>query len=378
MKVVFLQNIDGIAGSERYFLAIIPALIKKGIDVEMCCVVKKSETNAADPFIALLKAQKIPHSIISCLTYASPAIPFRINKRLKETKADIVHAHLIYADVWLAIIKRFLNKHVSAISTKHGYHETTYVKHCLSPDKTPHNLYYYLFKFSHQQMDASYACSFGLVEFYTSAGLIKADEMQVIHHGFDYPEIENGSEELYRFSKNQLIITGRLIERKGHHFILEIMPSLISRFPDLVLVVLGTGVLEEKLKLQVKDIDLIEHVKFMGFQADVAKFLAHSDLMLVTSYSEGLPLVIFEAFNAKTPVITFDTIGSNELVENHKTGIVVPAFDTEKLAEGIAALLKDKQKSALYAAQAYQALHTNHSLNHMVESTIDFYQRHVL
>ncbi|MFK8037694.1 MAG: glycosyltransferase family 4 protein [Crocinitomicaceae bacterium] len=374
MKVLFLQNIDGIAGSEKYFLALIPSLIKKGIEVEMCCVIKQKKKDQAAPFIQLLKDKKIPFSLIYCQSYGSPLNLFRINRRVKKYGANILHCHLIYADVWGAAIKQLFNKTITVVSTKHGYHETTYVKYCMKPQHLPKNLYYYLFKYSHKHINASYACSNGLFEFYTKANLIEPSEMNVVQHGFDYPEIEP-CDEKYRYSSQQIIITGRLIERKGHHFLISIMPKLIKEYPGICLVILGSGELEADLKQQVELLDVSSHIKFKGFQSDVAGFLQSSDIMLVTSYSEGLPLVIFEAFNAKTPVITFDTIGSNELVEHQKTGLVVPAFDTDLLAESISFIFENDLVAKQLTKNAYATLKSKFSLERMTEDTIQFYNR---
>ena len=374
MKVAFLQNIEGVAGSEKYFLALIPALIAKGVEVEMVPVIKKSNKDKAQPFIELLEEHKIPFTCIYINSYASLKIPFLVNRHLKKHQFTILHTHLIYADVWTGIVKLF-NKKIKAISTKHGYHEETYVAYCNQPASIPKNLYYYLFKFSHKRMDAIYACSVGLKNFYIQANLIQPRDMDVILHGFDYPEIVLNKATKYRFSELQLIITGRLIPRKGHHFILEIMPDLIREFPNLSLVVLGNGELENKLKEQASTLNIDNSVHFLGFQSDVNQYLKSSDLMVVTSYSEGLPLVIFEAFNAKTPVITFDTIGSNELVINDKTGVVVPAFNKKQFTKSIVQLLKNKQLSEQLATQAYQDLKTKFSLERMCKETVEYYKK---
>lgn len=374
MKVLFLQNIDGIAGSENYFLALIPALIRKGVEVEMCCVIKKKKKKQAQPFIQLLNDKNIPFSTVYCQSYGSPKNLFKINRRIKIFDANILHCHLIYADVWGAAIKQLINRKIKIISTKHGYHESTYVQYCLKPEELPKNLYAALFKYSHNRMDASYACSHGLIDFYAKANLIKSVEMSVIQHGFDYPEtISNPND--YRYSQNQIIITGRLIERKGHHFLIKIMPQLIEKHPDICLVILGTGELEAEIKKQIESLKISPHVKLMGFQPNVAEFLKSSDIMLVTSYSEGLPLVIFEAFNAKTPVITFDTIGSNELVSHEKTGLIVPAFNTKILEKSISHLLNHKKESSMLAKSAYETLKSKFSLKRMTEDTIQFYKQ---
>ncbi|MFD1551792.1 hypothetical protein DNU06_02160 [Putridiphycobacter roseus] len=374
MKIAFLQNIDGIAGSEKYFLALIPALIKKGVTVEMITVIKKSNREKAQPFLDLLQQQNIPFKSIYVANYASPSIPFKLNRYLKKNNFSILHTHLIYADVWAGLLK-FINHKIKIISTKHGYHEDTYVKYCTNPAAIPKNLYYYLFKFSHKKMDASYACSAGLKDFYTKANLIKPGEMDVILHGFNYPAIVMDDLVKYRFSELQIIITGRLIPRKGHHFLLEVMPRLIHDFPHLKLVILGTGPLAATLKEQVKQLNIQEHILFLGFQQNVNQFLKASDLMAVTSYSEGLPLVIFEAFNAKTPVVTFNAIGCNELVKHETTGLIATAFELDSLYENMKKLLTDAPLRKKISENAYQALNNDFSLERMRDETIAYYQK---
>ncbi|MGV6861810.1 MAG: glycosyltransferase family 4 protein [Putridiphycobacter sp.] len=375
MKILFLQNIDGVAGSEKYFLALIPELIKKGADVEMYCVIKKQNIKKAQKFIDLLKTNQIPYSVLHCKSYGSLVIPKTINNYIKKNQFDIIHTHLIYADFWGAMIKKFFNKKIIIVSTKHGYHETTYVKYCNNPEQLPKNLYYRLFKFTHKHIDYSYACSYGLRDFYEIGNLIKKGSMDVIQHGFNYPDIKDFEEKNYRYSKHQLIIVGRLIERKGHHFVLDILGDLISEFPDLQLLILGSGEMEENLKALSRTLNLNDHVKFLGFKLDVEKYLAASDVSVVPSYSEGLPLVIFEAFNAKTPVVAFDSIGCNELIINEETGLIAKAFSKTDLRDKIITLLKNKDLQQKVSKNGYNKLKSYFSLNRMTEDTFNYYKK---
>lgn len=375
MKVIYLQNIDGVAGSEKYFLALIPELIKKGADVQMYCVIKRQNINKAQKFIELLKENEIPFEVLYCNSYGSLKIPYKINKYIKSNQIDIVHTHLIYADFWGAMIKKLFNKKVKIISTKHGYHEATYVKYCNNPERLPKNIYYRLFKFTHKYIDSSYACSYGLRAFYEKGGLIKKGSMDVIQHGFNYPEIKKFEEEKYRFSQHQLIIVGRLIERKGHHFVFEILPDIIKEYPDIKLLILGSGEMEEKLKEMVKSLNLQKYVEFLGFKTEVEKYLSASDVALVPSYSEGLPLVIFEAFNAKTPVVTFDSIGCNELVIDGETGFVAEAFKNESLLKQTISLLKNEGLQNKFSKNGYDKLKSYFSLERMSEDTYNYYKK---
>lgn len=374
MKVLVVQNIEGIAGSEKYFLAILPALILKGVECSMYCVYKPEHKEQAQLFFDLLDEQNIPCYLQETKSYGSLKIPKKIATTYKNDGFDIIHCHLIYADFWGALIKRLYHKKAKVISTKHGYHEETYVKFCNQPEKLPVNLYYRLFKFTHKRFNRSYACSYGLVDFYERGKLIQKGSMDVIQHGFDYPEIDRSKTSEYRLSKLQLIISGRLIERKGHTLLIDALPKLVQKYPELKLVILGNGELEDQLKNKVETLNLSAHVEFLGFKTNVDQYLAASDIAIVPSYSEGLPLVIFEAFNAKIPVVTFDAIGCNELVKHEETGLIAKAFSVDDLRIQIEKIINQPELRSKYAEAAYLQLKGHFSLDRMTDSTIKYYQ----
>ena len=89
MKVLYLQNIDGVAGSEKYFLALIPELIKKGVDVHMYCVVKFKNKYKAKEFTDLLIEANIPFTVQYVKSYGTLKIPYQLNKYVKKNGTDI-------------------------------------------------------------------------------------------------------------------------------------------------------------------------------------------------------------------------------------------------------------------------------------------------
>ena len=100
MKVLTVQNIEGVAGSEKYFLALLPALIKKGVDCAVYCVYKSEHLEGAEKFFNLLEEHQIPFFKQLVKSYGSLKIPKKINRTYKEEGFDIIHTHLIYADFW--------------------------------------------------------------------------------------------------------------------------------------------------------------------------------------------------------------------------------------------------------------------------------------
>ncbi|MEM6263206.1 MAG: glycosyltransferase family 4 protein [Bacteroidota bacterium] len=377
MKILFSQNIANIAGSEKYLLALIPELMQRGMRCEFLNVYLHENKQVAQEYTRQLEELGVAVHEIAVSSYASIPLLFKINNVYKKGKFDAVNTHLIYAEFWFSVIKLFLNPRLKIFSTKHGYQEKSLVPNCLTPENIPHNLAYYVFRFTDRIIDKSYACSYGLRNFYERAGLTPKGSMEVIQHGFDYPVPPETPVEACRLGTPQLIIVGRLLKRKGHHFVFKILPQITAQYPGVKLLILGSGAYEAELRSQVAEMNLEEHVVFLGYKTNVLEYMNASDVILVPSYSEGLPLVLFEAFNAKRPAIAFDTIGCNEAIDHNHTGMIAPAYETEMFKNHILELLAKPGKANQLASNAYERLTGHFCLRRMVDETIAFYERHL-
>ncbi|MCB0478354.1 MAG: glycosyltransferase family 4 protein [Crocinitomicaceae bacterium] len=373
MKVLFIQNIEGIAGSEKYFLQLIPELEKRGVEVEFLSVYLHSHKEGYQQFQALLDEKGIRSYALSTKKYPSPKLIFKLKTFFKEHQYDIVHSHLIYADFWMASLRKMgWMKHTKLISTLHGYQEKIYVDYCLKPEELPKNLYYRIAKFSYAKLDHVYACSHGLKEFYSKSSIQFPQGIDVIQHGFDYPDVDTREE-----PRDRKIVTiiGRVIPRKGHVLVLEQFQKVMDQFPDVLLRIVGDGSDLALLKQMVKQKGLEKNVEFTGFQSNVHYYYQNSDVVLVPSYAEGLPLVIFEAYNHSKPVIAFETIGPAEAVEDGRTGYLVPPFQAEVFADKIIQLLKDEVAIERYGKRAKELLESHFTIQRMTDETLEYYQK---
>lgn len=376
MKVLFAQNIAAIAGSEKYFIQLLPALKKKGIEVSFFNFFLPKNKKLATLFSKKLREEGIEVFEVETARYVSITLLKILKNTIQSNNFEILHTHLVYADFLGALLKKLFRLKLTLVSTLHGYQENLYFKYCLTPHKLPKTLYYYIMRFALNQMNGVYACSFGLKNFFDQVGLTpKSCKIEVIHHGFDYPKLNDQKVKEYRKSKTQLTIVGRLIERKGHALILKELKSLLDDFPDLKLFIAGDGEKDEELKQVVKDLGLSEFVDFLGYQEDSLEIMAASDVVLIPSYSEGLPLVIFEAFHSGTPAVAFDTIGCNEAINHKKTGMIANPFDGGEMLKLSKEILSNKPFAKALSIQAKESLKKDFSKNKMVVNTIKFYQR---
>jgi len=377
IKALFSQAVEKLAGSERYMVSLLPKLVEKGVHAEFVGVIRIEDKDKAEIFLKLLEDENVKvHRIFVKKSYVSPKIFIQINKIYKQGSFDCFHSQLIYADFWGSMIKRFLNPKMKVFSTKHGYHIETYQEYCLKPEQTPVNAYYRIFKIAESNIDKSFACSRGLNEFHEKSGLVKPGQMDIIEHGFDYPPTPIPVKK-FQLGEPQMVLVGRLIELKGHDFILDMLPDIKKEYPNISFVCLGIGPQEEHLKNRIKNENLKDNVHLLGFKKNIMDYMSSSDIVLVPSYTESMPVVIFEGFNSKRPVVAFETIGCRDLINHNVTGILVPAYDVEKMKKEILNLLKDKEKANLLAKTAYKELKDNYSLDRMAAETIAFYKKYL-
>ncbi len=153
-----------------------------------------------------------------------------------------------------------------------------------------------------------------------------------------------------------LVSVGGLVERKGFHRVIELLPALRERHPDLRYLVVGGGSPEGdwsgRLQQQVQDLGLAEAVHFLGPWAPerLKEVLSAADLFVLATRNEGWANVFLEAMACGLPVITTDVGGNAEVVSDPSLGTVVPFGDAAALQAAIdAGLRRDWDRDAILA-----------------------------
>ena len=170
----------------------------------------------------------------------------------------------------------------------------------------------------------------------------KWNRMHIIHCGVD-PALFNLV--LHEEPGKRLLYVGRLAPVKGLPILFESLAALKPTHPDIVLTVVGDGSDRAELEQMTTRLGLDENVKFVGYQsqAEVRKHMQQTDVFVMSSFAEGIPVVLMEAMAAGVPVVASQIAGVSELVEEGKSGYLVPPGDAVSLAERIEKLLLDRQ-----------------------------------
>jgi glycosyltransferase involved in cell wall biosynthesis len=134
---------------------------------------------------------------------------------------------------------------------------------------------------------------------------------------------------------------GNLRPVKDHSLLLRACRALRDRGFDYLLLLAGSGPAEERVRREVRDLGLLNQVRFLGERGDIPTVLAATDLFVLTSLWEGLPRSIMEAMASRLAVVSTDAGGVRELVLDGETGYVVSVGDVETLGGRMADLLSD-------------------------------------
>jgi glycosyltransferase involved in cell wall biosynthesis len=166
------------------------------------------------------------------------------------------------------------------------------------------------------------------------------DRMHIVHCGVD-PNRYTGTK--VARSGNQILFVGRLAAVKGVPVLLEALETLRRNRPDLHLTLIGDGPERAELEAEAQNRGLSEAVTFAGYksQSDVATTLNQSDLLVLPSFAEGVPVVLMEAMASGLPVVATQIAGIPELVEQGISGELVPPGDSAALANALERVLAD-------------------------------------
>jgi len=168
-------------------------------------------------------------------------------------------------------------------------------------------------------------------------------------------------------------IIARLVPVKGHSFLFEAAQRIIPLFPQVEFLVVGDGPLRKKLEDLVDQLGIKRNVIFLGFRKDLPKIYADLDVVALTSLNEGLPVAVIEGMASAKPVVAFDVGGVKDLVQDNRTGILVPFGEVHRLADSIMRLLKDPQECERLGQNARRKAYPYLDYRRLVKDTENFY-----
>ena len=171
-----------------------------------------------------------------------------------------------------------------------------------------------------------------------------------------------------------VLCVAELNRNKNQRQLIRAWPEVLRAVPGAVLLLAGEGAGEEALRREVGQLALQERIFFLGFRGDIPALLQLAEVVALASYREGMPRALMEAAAAGRPVVATDVRGSRDVVEDGRTGFLVPVGDNSATARKIVFLLKNPEQAAQMSSAALQKSR-NYELEAIVKEMSVIYHR---
>ena len=174
-----------------------------------------------------------------------------------------------------------------------------------------------------------------------------------------------------------LLYAGRWISEKGVDLLVEAMPTVLEKIPDVMLRIAGAGSLETHLRQRVHELGLQSRVALIGWKeaGELREEMRKASLLVAPSrVIEGQNLVVTEALSVGCPVATTPRGGVLDLVTDRETGFIIQDAQVGLLAEAIVAALSDTELLGNVSTKGFERFQSRFSRNRITRQTLDLYR----
>lgn len=364
MKILQISSASSFGGGERYLADLTNALVERGHELYV----------AVRPNSPIPRHLHLPPDRIVTLTLRN-ALDVRsaheLERFVRRNGIEIVHAHMA-RDYSLASYAARRNSKTKFVATRHVLFQLNRLhRHTLA------------------QATRVIAVSNAVAQELRASGVITEEQIAVIPNGID---VERFSRARASFDRVQFLRSmglpvdcllvgsiGELRTLKRHDDFIRAAAIVAARFPETQFVLAGldtsaSGEVRKQLEALVNELGLSERFYFLGWLDDAEKLLCAMDVFVSASETESFGLAIVEAMAAGTAVVATATEGAREVIEDQKTGLLVPIGDVDRLAGSVINLLSDPEQRRTIATQSIQSAAKNFSLTRMVDEVLTAYR----
>jgi glycosyltransferase involved in cell wall biosynthesis len=353
--VLHVGKVSGISGSEAHLLTLLPDLRARGWDVRFAHL-HENEPGAAE-FARRLSAVGVPVEGFRLSRAVDPLAFARLLRHVRRAKPQILHTHLVHADFY-GLVAGALARVPVRLSTKHGFNSFRERRLFAVADRRVARL-------AHLQI----AISRGLARYLAATEGFDAGAFEIVHYG-----IAAGPEPPPYPGGSRLLCVGRLVPVKGIDTLLSAFAAAVREQPDLTLDIAGEGPLRGELESAAGGLALGGSVRFLGRVEDATTRMEQAAAVVVPSLGEGFGMVALEAAERGRPVIASAVGGLPEIIDDGRTGVLVPPGDAEALAAAIVALVRDPGRAAVLGHAARGRALAEFSLARCADRTDGLYR----
>lgn len=333
-------------GAERYLATVVPVLTRANHAVSFVRVGTSRDADAG--ILDAVSASATDFAFVESTALYDPRFALELTRAARRFSVDVVHSHLNNSNTTSRVVATALGKpHVATIHTPPGPLSEDARRRTLADGATA-RLSTRIVGVSPQTAE-SYARAFR-VPASRLRMIPAAPPLRSTSVGFDRSEMRRrlaGSDDVL------LVCTlCRLRKGKGLDDLIFAAGKLREHLPALRVVIGGAGPDEERVRRMIDSADLGDVVRLIGHRDDVGDVLAAAEAFVLPSHHEGLPVSILEAMAAGVPCVATDVGGTRHVVQDGRTGLLVPPRAPDQLAAAIARILAPDGLAAQIAGEA--------------------------
>lgn len=184
-------------------------------------------------------------------------------------------------------------------------------------------------------------------------------------------------EKEYGDRKQIIGFVGGLERIKGVMSFVDAIPYILKKLSEVSVMIIGEGDLGDTIKLKLKKYNVLDSVKFLGQVAhsELPRYYNNFRLLVLPSYSEGIPSVILEAMSCGTPVLATPVGGIPEIIKDRETGFLLKSKDSKHIADEVVELLNNTELLEEVSKNAYGWIRENFTEEKTLESWREIIQR---
>jgi glycosyltransferase involved in cell wall biosynthesis len=191
--------------------------------------------------------------------------------------------------------------------------------------------------------------------------------------GFDASEVKR--ELLGEGDFRMVANVARLVPQKGQRNLVEAAAQVLQTRPDVRFAFVGDGPLRDEVTGLATERGILDKIVITGIRPDVPRILAASDLFVLSSIWEGMPLSLLEAMAAGCPAVATDVGGVAEVLDRGRVGLMVPPNDPAALAQAIGECLDHPARASQRAAAAQEFAEQKYGMETMIRKWEEVYLR---
>ncbi len=374
MKHKILYVIDNLefGGGERVFSQLINRLPRERYKIMVACL-------PTGVFVEKIKESGALIKPVDMRNRSNFKVILQLRGLMKDQNIDIVHSQGARADFFArmaAMLARVPVVFSTVPMTVEGFD--------VNPIKKL--IYILLNRFSERFVDRFMVVSDALKKMMIEKHKIEPQKVVKIYNGIEKDDYVIADDEIMCIrtgfrNKSGLEedtpvigIIGRLVWQKGIEHFIEVIPEILKEFKEARFFIVGDGPLENKLKAASKKLKIDDKISFTGFRSDIKDILASIDIFVMPSLLEGLPMILLEAMAMGKPIVATNIDGINEVVENGKTGLLVPPKAPEALSEAIVNLLIHRDQACQMGINARRVVEERFGVDIMIRKVEEVYE----